>query len=375
MAIRTAMILKSYKAVSNPILGADYTIQCKEVDGFRPNKYGIWEGIIHPSGVMCYFEASTKTYTGFDIQRCLDDQLLGLKNWMDAARRKLQEDAWFLVIEPITRQNEYYYEYYCAVLDKRVITWSAHVQESGTTNDWSLKHNFASLFWNINQTEKIISRIVSLETRTEKYTNIDGSMKEQGVAFCGRIWNILLLVLEHIESLHVDGIVNLLDIDRFVDLFNNDNLKHSTLAGVIMAVNASILAIPNIGSQTMTIALCSMSLILGVHCIFAGIVAQHFGQKMNGEGYKYNKKLNTTFAGPKTLGKDEGSDEVISTSQHHAVQIRWKTIGDVDPESSEGLGMFKAMKLGGKGGDMRDAVKNHAMWRMGKTIGNIEPRE
>jgi Na+-driven multidrug efflux pump len=52
-----------------------------------------------------------------------------------------------------------------------------------------------------------------------------------------------------------------------------------------MAVNASILAIPNIGSQTTTIALCSMSLILGVHCIFAGIVAQHFGQKMKSLDY------------------------------------------------------------------------------------------
>lgn len=51
-------------------------------------------------------------------------------------------------------------------------------------------------------------------------------------------------------------------------------------AGVIMAVDASILAIPDIGSQTITRALCSLSLILSVHCIFAGVVAQHFGQKM-----------------------------------------------------------------------------------------------
>ncbi|KAG1871687.1 hypothetical protein F4604DRAFT_1681478 [Suillus subluteus] len=55
-----------------------------------------------------------------------------------------------------------------------------------------------------------------------------------------------------------------------------------------------------------------------------------------------------TFAGPKSRGKDEGSDEVVSTSQHHAMRIRGKTIGDVDPESSEGLGTFKAMKSGEK---------------------------
>ncbi|KAG2739285.1 hypothetical protein P692DRAFT_20851542 [Suillus brevipes Sb2] len=360
----------------NPVLGADYTIQCKEVDGFRHNKYGIWEGIVHPSGVMYYFEASTKTYTGFDIQRCSDDQLLGLQNWIDAARRKLQEDAWFLVVEPITKQNGYYYEYYCAVPDKRVITWfevfnaDLLFQECACAREWNHKRleleaqfwkhvdffprhfnmkpseaielrihlewylaegltlqqsTAASLFWNIDQTERIISRIENLE----KYTNIDGFMKEQGVAFCGRIWNILrhhqflnyyglpearlmrshsveanrqrrtlpillataamfgvpVLVLEHIESLHVDGIVNSLDIDKFVDHFNNDNLKHSTLAGVIMAVDAGILAIPSIGSQTTTIALCSVSLILCVHCIFASVVAQHFGQKMKSLEY------------------------------------------------------------------------------------------
>ncbi|KAG1871690.1 hypothetical protein F4604DRAFT_1681481 [Suillus subluteus] len=38
------------------------------------------------------------------------------------------------------------------------------------------------------------------------------------------------------------------------------------------------------------------------------------------------------------------------------MRIRGKTIGDVDPESSEGLGTFKAMKSGEKGGDMRDAM-------------------
>lgn len=43
------------------------------------------------------------------------------------------------------------------------------------------------------------------------------------------MFGVPVLVLEHIESLHVDGIVNLLDIDKFVDHFNNDNLKHSTL--------------------------------------------------------------------------------------------------------------------------------------------------
>ncbi|KAG1789569.1 hypothetical protein EV424DRAFT_1550143 [Suillus variegatus] len=180
----------------------------------------------------------------------------------------------------------------------------------------------ASLFRSTDQTEKVIARLISFEN----LLNSDASLKEQGVAYCGRIWNILrhhqflnyygfpearlmrthsiegskrnrnirflsllstaamfgvpVMVLEHVEKLHVDGIVNLLDIKKFLDHFNDDNIKHSTLAGVIMAVDASILAIPNIGSQVTTRTLCSLSLILSVHCIFAGVVAQHFGQKM-----------------------------------------------------------------------------------------------
>jgi hypothetical protein len=47
-----------------------------------------------------------------------------------------------------------------------------------------------------------------------------------------------------------------------------------------MAVDASILAIPDIGSQVITRTLCSLSLIFSVHCILAGVAARHFGEKM-----------------------------------------------------------------------------------------------
>jgi hypothetical protein len=115
------------------------------------------------------------------------------------------------------------------------------------------------------------------------------------------MFGVPALVLEHIENIHVDGIVNSLDIRQFVDRFNDDNVKHSTLvrtfsyievrklckftsyiikAGVILAVDASILAIPDIGSQVITRTLCSLSLIFGVHCILAGVTARHFGEKM-----------------------------------------------------------------------------------------------
>jgi hypothetical protein len=354
-------------------LGADYSIKCKQVDDFEGQNYGIWEGIVHPSGVLYYFDASTKTYTGSDIKKYTSNRLKDLQNWIGAARRRLQEDAWYMVVEPVTTEDGDYYEYYCVVPDAHIITWFEEFnadllfQECTFAREWNHKRleleaqfwkhidffprhysmqpsdatelrahlewflaeglileqsTAASLFWSTDQTEKVIARLISFEN----LLNSNLSLKEQGVAFCGRIWNILrhhqflnyyglpearlmrthsiegserkrdvrflsllataamfgvpALVLEHVEKLHVDGIVNLLDIRKFLDHFNDDNIKHSTLAGVIMAVDASILAIPDVGSQTITRALCSLSLILSVHCIFAGVVAQHFGQKM-----------------------------------------------------------------------------------------------
>ncbi|KAG1844367.1 hypothetical protein F4604DRAFT_1979241 [Suillus subluteus] len=298
--------------ISDSVLGADYSVKCKQVDDFEDQNYGIWEGIVHPSS----------------------NRLKNLQNWIGAARRRLQEDAWYMVVEPVATEDGDYYEYYCVVPDAHIITWFEEFnadllfQECAFAREWNHKwleleaqfwkhidffprhysmqpsdatelrahlewflaeglileqSTAASLFWSTDQTEKVIARLISFEN----LLNSNLSLKEQGIAFCRRIWNILsamfgvpALVLEHVEKLHVDGIVNLLDIREFLDHFNDDNIKHSTLAGVIMAVDASILAIPDIGSQTITRALCSLSLILSVHCIFAGVVAQHFGQKM-----------------------------------------------------------------------------------------------
>ncbi|KAG1771578.1 hypothetical protein EV702DRAFT_1201893 [Suillus placidus] len=311
---------------------------------------------------MYYFARKTKTYTGTDIKRYSHDRLHNLNNWIDAARRRLQEDTWFLVVEPLAKLDGDYYEYYCANTEQHIVAWfdafdaSLLFQECAFAREWNHKRleleaqfwkhvdffprhyemrpsdanelrvhlewflaegltleqsTAASLFQNNDQTEKIISRII----RFESHLSSNDFMTEQGVAFCGfkrkrtlplllataAMFGVPALVLEHIENIHVDGIVNSLDIRQFIDRFNDDNLKHSTLvrafscieigklskftssiikAGVIMAVDASILAIPDIGSQVITRTLCSLSLIFSVHCILAGVAARHFGEMM-----------------------------------------------------------------------------------------------
>ncbi|KAG2102823.1 uncharacterized protein F5147DRAFT_776178 [Suillus discolor] len=307
--------------------------------------YGDWEGIVHPSGVMYYFSDKTKTYTGTDIKRYPHDRLRSLDNWIDAACRRLQEDTWLLVVEPVSKQDGDYYEYYCADTKQHVIAWfnafdaSLLFQECTFAREWNHKrleleaqfwkhvdffpHHYemrpsdakelqahlewflaegltleqstaASLFRNNEQTEKIISHIVRFEGIKQKRTL-------PLLLATAAMFGMPALVLDHIENIHVDGIINLLDIRQFIDHFNNDNVKYSTLVcafshieigkmskfmssiievGVIMAVDASILAIPDIGSQAIARTLCSLSLIFSVHCIFAGIVARHFSEKM-----------------------------------------------------------------------------------------------
>lgn len=47
-----------------------------------------------------------------------------------------------------------------------------------------------------------------------------------------------------------------------------------------MAIDVAILAIPGLGATQTSQTLCSCSLLLGVGCIFAGTMVQHFGEKM-----------------------------------------------------------------------------------------------
>ncbi|KIJ58333.1 hypothetical protein HYDPIDRAFT_190475 [Hydnomerulius pinastri MD-312] len=177
-----------------------------------------------------------------------------------------------------------------------------------------------SIFGDIDTMEKIMGRLASIDDLTET----GGMVEESGVVLFGRIQHILwhhhflhffglpearlirshsmknkgrpihpvflvsaatmlgipLLVFERIKNIYVDGLVSSVDMRRFVDDLSNQIKGQMTLAGVIMAVDCSILAIPNIGLQTTTKALCSSSLVFGAGCIFTGTLAQHFGHRM-----------------------------------------------------------------------------------------------
>jgi hypothetical protein len=105
------------------------------------------------------------------------------------------------------------------------------------------------------------------------------------------------ITIDRIRNTSVDGIVNGVDVKTFIDDFSNQAKSQITLvsavsmsqifvthrfsqAGVSVAMDVAILAIPGLGTTVTSRTLCSCSLLLGVGCIFAATIVQHFGERM-----------------------------------------------------------------------------------------------
>lgn len=88
------------------------------------------------------------------------------------------------------------------------------------------------------------------------------------------------MVLKRLRNIYVDGLINGVDMKEFVDDFSAQAKAQMTLSTVIMVVNASILAVPGLGSTTITKSFCSISFILNFYCIIAWMVGQHFGHRL-----------------------------------------------------------------------------------------------
>ncbi|KAG1784892.1 uncharacterized protein HD556DRAFT_1451275 [Suillus plorans] len=178
----------------------------------------------------------------------------------------------------------------------------------------------ASMFWTLDQMNKVVDQLASIEDLAD-----NDSIEETGVVFCCRILYILRhyqylnrhnqpearlirkhavkerprnnrlfsfignaaamvlcvpVTIERIQTTSVDGIVNGVEVRRFVNDFSSQAKSQITLAGVSMALDVAILAIPGLGTSAIAQTLCSCSLLLGVGCIFAGNMVQHFGERM-----------------------------------------------------------------------------------------------
>ncbi|KAG1861036.1 hypothetical protein C8R48DRAFT_673606 [Suillus tomentosus] len=163
----------------------------------------------------------------------------------------------------------------------------------------------ASIFWTFDQMNQIGAHLATIET--EGLAD-NGIVEETGVVFCCRILYILrhhqflnrhnqpearlirthavrekhrrckLLVfignaaamvlcmpitIDRIRSTSVDGILNGVEVNSFIDDFSSQAKGQITLAGVSMALDIAILAIPGLGTTQTSQTMCSCSLLLG----------------------------------------------------------------------------------------------------------------
>lgn len=138
------------------------------------------------------------------------------------------------------------------------------------------------------------ARLLRTHSLGERRDNLKSSHVIIGLAIA--MLCIPLTVLKRLEGIYVDGLISGVDIRRFTDDFSAQAKAQATVvsvmsytrtrtlsicqASVIMAVDASILAIPGLGSQLATRALCSVSFILSVYCIIGCTIAQQFSSRI-----------------------------------------------------------------------------------------------
>ncbi|KAG2352865.1 hypothetical protein BDR07DRAFT_1383805 [Suillus spraguei] len=192
----------------------------------------------------------------------------------------------------------------------------------GDTEAITLSQSTAgSIFWTLDQMNQIISHLASIET--EDLAD-NGFIHETGIVFCCRILYIIRhhqylhrhnqpearliqnhavkekhrkckllffmgntaatvfcmpVTIESVKRTSIDGIVNGVEVKNFVDNLSSQTKNQITLAGVSMALDIAILAIPGLGVTMASQTLCSCSLLFGVGCIFAGTMVYYLQKR------------------------------------------------------------------------------------------------
>ncbi|KAG2150139.1 hypothetical protein BD769DRAFT_1659671 [Suillus cothurnatus] len=220
----------------------DYNVQAMQIDPARCREKGDWQESIHLSGAAYYYNDKTRTYTEMNVGTCLEEQLTRLKSWIDASRSKIDGKQWLLVIDPMLARGEEVYPYYYVVPENQIITWVEPIDGYILFQECTVWH------WNHKSTLVFTSLVLELSFA--------------GLELEAQYW-------KHVEYFPHGVAIPVLEAK-----------SQTTVASVIMAVNASILAIPGLGSQLTTKTLCSISFLLSVYCIIGCTMAQHFAQRL-----------------------------------------------------------------------------------------------
>ncbi|KAG1844910.1 hypothetical protein C8R48DRAFT_678331 [Suillus tomentosus] len=244
-----------------------------------------------------------------------------------ASRLKIDDEQWLMVIEPISMRGEEECAMASHWNDKRLeleAQFWKHVEYFPRRIDMSLlevrmlRHQLnwyrvgeffevlmledstaASIFWTLDQMKEMAAELAI----AEELAGPDEIVKESGIAICGHhkylnhhgqpearlmrthslgekcggienspfmtgvafamFW-IPIMVFKCLRNIYVDGLINRVDIRGFTDSYNAQAKAQTTVASVILAVDASILAIPGLGAQVATKTSCSISFVLNV---------------------------------------------------------------------------------------------------------------
>ncbi|KAG2155194.1 uncharacterized protein EDB93DRAFT_1101784 [Suillus bovinus] len=284
----------------------------KKTDVPRPLKYGNWEEFVHLLGGTYYYHKDKGTYTSVNLRQYQDLQkiddfvdalrvvtqedvwILVVHPTMFRGEEKFQ--YYYVVLDQhiiawIEELNGYLLFRDCVQpsqwehkrLELEAQYWDGKNRLAGTEAITLSQSTAGSIFWTLEQMEQIIEHLASIETEDLADNRL---IHETGIVFC---WhhqylnchnqpearlirnhavkekrrNCKLLcfmsntaatvfcmpvTIKSVKRTSVDGIVNGVEVKNFVDNLSNQTKSQITLAGVSMALDIAILAVPGLGT-------------------------------------------------------------------------------------------------------------------------------
>ncbi|KAG1771380.1 hypothetical protein EV702DRAFT_1049002 [Suillus placidus] len=206
----------------------DTLISVKEIYRSSPIIIRDWQEFVHPMGGTYYYNKKKRTWMVAFFSENVFNQANGVirdLNWRPNIGETHKERNWLL-----SRRILYIlHKLLLLIHETSLICQLGHYQ-------YLHRHN---------QPE---ARLIQSHAVREKH------QKNRLVSFFGSAAAIVLcmpLTIECIQATSMDGIVNSVEVRRFVNDFSNQAKSQITLAGVAMALDVAILAVPGLGTSVL----------------------------------------------------------------------------------------------------------------------------
>ncbi|KAG2359803.1 hypothetical protein BDR07DRAFT_1378418 [Suillus spraguei] len=246
---------------------------------------GDWQELVHPLGGTYYYNNIKNAYTSMNIGHY--QNLQRLNDFIDPPQKKMNHqiitwledmDGHILFgecVNPSKRRHKRLEleAQYCETHKKRnwLLSWRQAPYQSTTT----------SMFWTLDQMNQVVAQLASIsrilyilchyqylhrhnqpEARLIRTHVVrERRRKNKLFSFIGNAIAMVLCVpvtIERIQTTSVDGIVNGVEVRQFINDFSSQAKSQITLAGVSMALDVAILAVPGLGTSEITQILCRL---------------------------------------------------------------------------------------------------------------------